>query len=91
MAIFPLLVAWFYNACGEDYYKTLYFFVCVSCLSIFTSVYLIYLDHINNNVINTNVFVEEDEQEKKSLVKNEEIVDQGSYGTIKATIGEKSV
>jgi len=49
------------------------------------------LDHINNNVINTNVFVEEDEQEKKSLVKNEENVDQGSYGTIKATPGEKSV
>lgn len=85
------MVAWFYNASGEDYYKTLYFFVFISCLSIFTSVYLIYLDHVNNNVINTNIFVDEEEQEKKSLVKNEENVNQGSYGTIKPTPGEKSV
>ena len=77
------MVAAVYNSTGEDYYKTLYLFLIIACFAIMNSVYLIYLDHINNNVINTNVFIEEEGNEGKSLVRNEERNEQANYGTVK--------
>ena len=76
-----MIVAYVFSSSGENYYKTLYLFLIISCLAIINSVYLIYLDHHNNNVINTNVFVEE-ESESNSLVINEEKQIKEDYGTI---------
>jgi len=74
LVVFPLIVAYIYSS-SNNYYYTLYLFIVLACVSILLSTYLIYLDHVNNNIINTNIFPEDketDDVEKKSLIKNEE-------------------
>ena len=74
-------MAYIFSSVGENYYKTLYFFIILSCISVIISAIFIYIYQININKFESYKNIDE-MTETDPPVKDQEKSNELNYGTI---------